>query len=70
MILNKLNFCPCTLSEGFDSYSPAALRLLFNRKKVSPILDFNAPKLDKEVAEKLRQNSKSISISGVQFNLS
>lgn len=70
MILNKLNFCPCTLSEGFDSYSPAALRLLFNRKKVSPILDFNAPKLDKEVAEKLRQNSKSISISGVQFKQS
>jgi serine/threonine-protein kinase HipA len=58
------------LSQGFGTYSPAGLRLLFNRKKVSHILEFNTPKTDEEVAEKLRQNSKNISISGAQFKQS
>ncbi|MCH6202147.1 HipA domain-containing protein [Aquiflexum sp. LQ15W] len=70
MNLQDLKYCPCTLAEGFDTYSPAGLRLLFNRKKVSHILEFNAPRLDEEVAEKMRQNSKSISISGAQFKQS
>lgn len=70
MNLQDLKYCPCTLTEGFDTYSPAGLRLLFNRKKVSHILEFNAPRLDEEVAEKMRQNSKSISISGAQFKQS
>lgn len=70
MNLNKIKYCPCTLSEGFYSYSPTGLRLLFKRKKVSHILEFNAPKIDEEVAEKLRQNSKNISISGAQFKQS
>lgn len=70
MNLKEIKYCPCTLSEGFNTYSPAGLRLLFNRKKVSHVLEFNAPKVDEEVAEKLRQNSKTISISGVQFKQS
>jgi serine/threonine-protein kinase HipA len=70
MNLNEINYCPCTLAEGFETYSPAGLRLLFKRKKVSHILAFNAPKIDEEVAEKLRQNSKNISISGAQFKQS
>ena len=70
MNLQDLKYCPCTLAEGFDTYSPAGLRLLFNRKKVSHILEFNAPRMDEEVAEKMRQNSKSISISGAQFKQS
>ena len=67
---HEIRYCPCTLAEGFSTYSPKALRLLFDRKKVSHILDFNAPKADEEVAEKLRQNSKTISISGAQFKQS
>ncbi len=70
MNLDEINHCPCTLSEGFNTYSTNALRLLFDRKKVSHVLDFNAPKADEEVAEKLRQNSKTISISGAQFKQS
>jgi len=70
MNLNEIKYCPCALLEGFDTYSPAGLRLLFNRKKVSHVLEFNAPKIDEEVAEKLRQNSKNISISGAQFKQS
>jgi serine/threonine-protein kinase HipA len=70
MNLDEIKYCPCTLAEGFNTYSPAALRLLFDRKKVSHILDFNAPEADEEVAEKLRQNSITISISGAQFKQS
>jgi serine/threonine-protein kinase HipA len=70
MNLDDIKYCPCTLADGFNSYSPAALRLLFDRKKVRHILDFNAPKADEETAEKLRQNSKTISISGAQFKQS
>lgn len=70
MNLNEIKFCPCTLAEGNNSFSLAALRLLFGGKKVSHILDFNAPRFDLEIAEKLRQNSKTISISGVQFKQS
>ncbi|WP_373496604.1 HipA domain-containing protein [Aquiflexum sp.] len=70
MNLDDLKYCPCTLAEGFDTFSPAGLRWLFNRKKVSHVLEFNAPHVDEEVAEKLRQNSKTISISGAQFKQS
>lgn len=70
MNLNEIKHCPCTLAEGISTYSSAGLRLLFNRKKVSHVLDFNTPQTDEEVAEKLRQNSKTISISGVQFKQS
>ncbi|MCU0435224.1 MAG: HipA domain-containing protein [Bacteroidia bacterium] len=66
----EIKYCPCTLAEGFDTYSPAGLRLLFDRKRISHLLDFDAPGKDKEIAERLRQNSKTISISGAQFKQS
>lgn len=65
-----LKYCPCTLAEGFNTYSPSALRNMFFGKKVSHILDFDPPDLSEEVAEKFRQNSKTISISGAQFKQS
>lgn len=70
MNLNEIRNCPCTLAENFSTYSPAALRIMFGNKKVNHILDFNAPEMDEEVAEQLRQNSKTISISGAQFKQS
>ncbi len=70
MNLDEIRYCPCTLAENFNTYSPAALRLMFGNKKVNHILDFNAPEMDEEVAEQLRQNSKTISISGAQFKQS
>ncbi|MCC7299052.1 MAG: HipA domain-containing protein, partial [Bacteroidia bacterium] len=66
----ELQYCPCTLAEGFDTYSPTGSKLMFGGKKVSHILDFDAPEMDETVAEKLRQNSKQISISGAQFKQS
>lgn len=54
----ELQYCPCTLAEGFDTYSPTGSKLMFGGKKVSHILDFDAPEMDETVAEKIRQNSK------------
>ena len=67
---SDLKYCPCTLAEGFNTYSPSALRNMFFGKKVSHVLDFDPPDVSEEVAEKFRQNSKTISISGAQFKQS
>ena len=70
MKIDKIKYCPCTLSEGNSTYSPTAIRNMFNGKKVSHILDFDSPAMNDEVAEQFRQNVKNISVSGAQFKLS
>ncbi len=67
---SDLKYCPSTLAEGFDTYSPSALRNMFFGKKVSHVLDFDAPDINEEVAEQFRQNSKTLSVSGAQFKQS
>lgn len=67
---NEITVCPCTLTEGFNTYSPYGLRVLFNRRKVSHILNFDPPEIDEETAERFRLNSSGISISGAQFKQS
>jgi serine/threonine-protein kinase HipA len=62
--------CPSTLKTGFASYSPAALRKLFQNKKVSHILPFASPENDEKVKEAFLENRKRLSISGVQVKLS
>jgi serine/threonine-protein kinase HipA len=62
--------CPSTLKLGFTSYSPAALRKLFQNKKVSHILPFASPENDEKVQEAFIENRKRLSISGVQIKLS
>jgi serine/threonine-protein kinase HipA len=63
--------CPATLAEGYQTYSPAGLKQLFNAKKTSHILPYEShnPSEDQELA-KLIANRKRISISGVQEKLS
>ncbi len=39
--METLHVCPSTLAEGFDTYSPAARRLLFDGREVSHILSFS-----------------------------
>ena len=39
----ELNVCPSTLQEGYSTYSPMALKQLFDGQPVSHILDFNSP---------------------------
>ena len=70
MNLAKIKYCPGTLAEGFDTYSPSCLRNLFNGKKVSHILPYEQPQQNEEVAEKFLENRSCISISGVQEKLS
>lgn len=70
MNLDELKYCPGTLAEGFTTYSPSCLRNLFNGKKVSHVLPYDAPQQSEEVAEKFMENRKRISISGVQEKLS
>ena len=62
----EIKNCPGLLSEGFSEYSPRFLRRMFNGKKVSHILPYNAPEVDEEDQKKFMQNQKRISISGVQ----
>ncbi|QHV47852.1 phosphatidylinositol kinase [Akkermansia muciniphila] len=65
----NIDRCPSTLVPGFTSYSPAGLRKLFDGKKVSPILPYDAPDIHGEPEEFLK-NREHISISGVQEKLS
>jgi serine/threonine-protein kinase HipA len=70
MNLGKLKYCPGTLAEGFNTYSPGCLRNLFNGKKVNHILPYEPPQQSEEVAAQFLENRKRISISGVQEKLS
>ncbi|MCC5907185.1 MAG: HipA domain-containing protein [Balneolaceae bacterium] len=70
MSLPDIPYCPGTLAEGFDSYSPTCLKRVFNGKKVSHILPYFPPDVSEEDAEKFQQNRKRLSISGVQEKVS
>mgnify|MGYP002620098400 FL=1 len=64
--MEKINVCPSTLQEGFSTYSPAALRLLFDGQQVSHILDFDSPNNESSDREGYLRNVGRISLSGVQ----
>lgn len=70
MSLTEIKYDPGTLKEGFDSYSPATLRHVFDGKKVSHILPYDAPKKNEETNEEFLKNRNRFSISGVQEKLS
>jgi serine/threonine-protein kinase HipA len=66
----KLKYCPGTLAEGFETYSPKCLRTLFGGRRVSHFLQYEPPRKDDDVADLFLENRKRISISGVQEKLS
>ena len=68
--MTTLNICPSTLLEGYTTYSPKALRHLFNGKKVSHYLQYFVRDAKKEQRKLLTDNRTRISISGVQTKLS
>ena len=70
MNIDELKYCPGTLAEGFNTYSPGCIRKLFNGKKVSHVLPYEPPQQNEEVAKQFLENRKRISISGVQEKLS
>ncbi len=70
MSLPEIKVCPGTLTEGFTTYSPNCLKRVFDGRKVSHELPYNAPDVSEEDAEKFLQNRKRLSISGVQEKVS
>ncbi len=70
MSMPGIRYCPGTLAEGFNTYSQACLRRLYNGKKVNHILPYNPPEISEEDAKKFIENRKRISISGVQEKVS
>lgn len=70
MALLQFNHCPSTLAEGFDSYSPLALKQLFNGKKVGHMLAFPSPRKSEETMNMFVENMKHISVSGFQIKCS
>lgn len=62
----KIEVCPGNLTPGYDTYTPACLRKLFNGKKVSHLLDFDYDADGYNLADSINQ----ISVSGVQEKLS
>lgn len=63
----QLTVCPSTLAAGFDTYSPAARKALFDGKAVSHYLEIPSPSTGSKEAV---QNAKRISLSGVQSKYS
>lgn len=61
-----IQVCPSTLQEGFSSYSPVALRALFDGKAVPPVLDFDSPNNENADPTEYAQHVGRISLSGVQ----
>lgn len=64
--MTEIDVCPCTLAEGFQTYSPAALRQLFDGVEVSHVLPFNSPNSDTEDNREYTRHVGRISLSGVQ----
>ena len=64
--MEQLTVCPSTLAEGFNTYSPTALKLLFDGQQVSHILPFNSPNHEGTDSEEYARHVGRVSLSGVQ----
>lgn len=70
MNLDKIKYCPGTLTEGYNTYSRACLSKVFKGKKVNHILPYDSPNTNSEMDELFDNNRKRMSISGVQEKFS
>jgi serine/threonine-protein kinase HipA len=64
--MEELNICPSSLAEGFRTYSPAAVKLLFDGRQVSHILPFSSPNNEDAENEEYAKHVGRVSLSGVQ----
>ena len=64
--MEELNICPSTLVEGFQTYSPAAVKLLFDGNPVSHILPFSSPNNEEAENVEYAKHVGRVSLSGVQ----
>ena len=62
----QFTVCPSTLAEGFNTYSPHALKVLFDGINVSPYLRMPSPSADYAEGKQAVKNAGRISLSGVQ----
>ena len=62
--MTEIKNCPSSLQTGYNTYSPRAIKTLFDGKRVNPMLNFNIDEL-RNVNELLEAMHR-ISISGVQ----
>ena len=58
--------CPSLLTEGHKSYSPAALKRLFDGRRVSHILEFSSPSSGNNDSLQAVRNVGRLSLSGAQ----
>lgn len=65
-----LDRCPSTLAPGFNSYSPVALKRLFDKRIVSPFLPYEPIGDNREETALFMKNKQRISLSGVQSKYS
>ena len=70
MIFPDIKYCPCTLSEGFDTYSKTGLNRVFQGKKVHHVLPYDSPTNNSETDDLFEDNRKRLSLSGVQEKFS
>ncbi|SKB39160.1 serine/threonine-protein kinase HipA [Salegentibacter holothuriorum] len=66
----KVDHCPGTLAEGFSTYSRTCLKRVFDGRKVSHVLPYDAPNSNLKTDKLFEDNQKRISISGVQEKFS
>ncbi len=64
--MNELNVCPSTLMEGYETYSPSALKTMFDGREVSHVFAGASPDHDDEGGRAAAGNVGRISLSGAQ----
>ena len=64
--MKEIHVCPSTLAEGYETYSSAARKILFDGKVVSHYIDAPSPSEDSAEAKEAIRNVGRISLSGVQ----
>ncbi|MBD5209971.1 MAG: HipA domain-containing protein [Bacteroidales bacterium] len=62
----EINVCPALLTEGHTSYSPPALKRLFDGRAVSHILSFDPPSSANTGSKEAVSNAGRLSLSGAQ----
>ena len=62
----KIQYCPGSLAEGYDTYSRTVLNRVFGGRKVSHVLPYDSPFSDEMTDELFEENQSRLSISGVQ----
>ena len=60
--MKEIHVCPSTLAEGYETYSSAARKILFDGKVVSHYIDAPSPSEDSAEAKEAIRNVGRISL--------